>query len=105
MTLVIANVKLLLDQVSYAGTGPQRSLIAQALGTCDQQLLQLLLLFLTQARLAAGASRFAERGLALGTILVHPTSHRLPDHAELPSNLRLAQSALPHLNGLKASFL
>jgi hypothetical protein len=36
MALVIVNVKLLLNQVSHTGTGPQRSLIAELLGACDQ---------------------------------------------------------------------
>jgi hypothetical protein len=36
MTFVIANVKLLVDQMSHTGTGPQRGLIAYPLGTCDQ---------------------------------------------------------------------
>jgi len=105
MALVIVNVKLLLDQVGHTGTGPQRSLIAELLGACHQQLLQLLPLLLTQARLAASTTCFSQRGLALGTILVHPTGHGLPDNAELPSNLGLAQSALQHLNSLKAPFL
>jgi hypothetical protein len=65
----------------------------------------LLSLFVTQARLAASTSRFPQRGLAVGAIVVHPTSHRLRDNAELSSNLGLTQSTLQHLNRLKASFL
>jgi hypothetical protein len=65
----------------------------------------LLSLLLTQTRLAAGTSRFPQRGLAVGAIVVHPTSHRLRDNAELSSNLGLTQSTLQHLNRLKASFL
>lgn len=105
MAFMIGNGKLLLDQVGHTGTGPQRSLIAEPFGTRDQQLLELLPLFLTQTRLTASSTCFAQCRLALGAIIVHPTGHGLPDNTELPSNLGLTQSALPHLNGLKASFL
>jgi len=47
MAFVIVNVKLLLDQMGHTGTGPQRSLIAELLGACHQELLQLLPLLLT----------------------------------------------------------
>jgi hypothetical protein len=36
MAFVIANVKFLLDQMGHTGTGPQRSFVAEPLGTCDQ---------------------------------------------------------------------
>src|ERR1700746_757065 len=36
MALVIAHLKFLLDQIGHPGTGPQWSLIAYPLGTCDQ---------------------------------------------------------------------
>jgi hypothetical protein len=59
----------------------------------------------TRIRLSRRASRFPQRGLAVGAIVVHPTSHRLRDNAELSSNLGLTQSTLQHLNRLKAAFL
>jgi len=95
MALVIANIKLLLDQVGYTGTGPQRSLIAQPLGTLDQQLLQLPPLFFTQTWHPAGAPRFPERGLPLGTVLMYPAGHGLGDNVDLTRNLRLFLSAFP----------
>jgi hypothetical protein len=35
VAFVIANGKLLVDQMSHTGTSPQRGLIAEPLGTCD----------------------------------------------------------------------
>src|SRR6202521_314031 len=105
MALVIAHAELLLDQVGHTRAGPQRSFIAQPLGTREQKFGELLPLLLAQARLAARPSGFLERRLALSTILLHPTGHRLTDHAELASNLRLVLASLPEPNGLKATVL
>ena len=71
---MIVDLKLLLDQVGHPGTGSQWSLIAALLGARDQQLLQVLPLLLTEARLTTSTACLPHRGLGLGAILVHPTA-------------------------------
>jgi hypothetical protein len=58
MSLVITHAELLLDQMSHARASPQRSLIAQLLGTFQKQSLQALPVACAQTRLAPGASGF-----------------------------------------------
>src|SRR5436309_6329930 len=83
MPFVVAHAKFLRDQVGYARAGPQRGFITQALWTLEQQGLQALTVFLAQARLAARPSGFPQRGLALGSILLHPAGHGLTNHLDL----------------------
>src|SRR5215469_5672778 len=48
---------------------------------------------------------WSNRGRRGRQIVVHPTSNRLRDHAQLSSNLGLTQSPFQHLHSLEASFL
>ena len=105
MSLVITHAKFLLDQVGHAWAGPQRSFEAQSLGTLEQQSVQALPVFLAQTGLAPGPSGFAQSGLALGTILFHPTGHGLTNHLDLAGNGRLILASLEQANGLEAPFL
>ena len=56
MALVIAHAELLLDQVSHPRAGPQRSLIAQPLGTREQKFGELFLI-IESAQSAPGLGR------------------------------------------------
>ncbi len=105
MPFVVAHAKFLRDQVGYARAGPQRGFITQALWTLEQQGLQALTVFLAQARLAARPSGFPQRGLALGSILLHPAGHGLTNHLDLAGNGRLILSSFQQANGLEAAFL
>ncbi len=105
MSLVITHTKFLLDQVSHAGAGPQRSFIAQPLRTLEQQSVQALPVFLAQTWLTPGPSGLAQPRLALGTILLHPAGHGLPNHLDLAGNGRLILASLEQANGLEAALL
>jgi hypothetical protein len=105
MSLVITYAKFLLDQVSHAWAGPQRSFITQPLGTLEQQSVQALPVFLAQTWLAPGPSGFAQPRLALGTILLHPAGHGLPNHLDLAGNSRLILASFEQANGSEAALL
>ena len=105
MALVIAHAQLLLDQVCDARAGPQRSFIAQPFRTLEQQGPQALPVLLVQTRLAPRPPGFPQRGLAPGTILLHPAGYRLTNHFDLAGNGGLILSSFEQANGLEAAFL
>ncbi len=104
MPLVIAHPKFLLDQMGHARAGPQRGFIAQPFWTLPQQGLQALPIFLAQKRLAPRPSGFAQRRLAVSTILLHPASYGLTNHPDLAGNGGLVLSAFEQANGFEAAF-
>lgn len=92
MTLVVADAKLVLDQMCYTGTGPQRRLIAQRFRPPLQHLLQPLEIVRTQQWLPSRSPRLPQPFFALAAILLDPAGHRLADHLHSPRDLGLFQA-------------
>jgi len=92
---------LLLDQIGYAPSRPQRSAIAQHFGTLFQTLAQLLQLSGVQARLTARPRGLDQR---LGSLLsprLMPTADRLAMDAQAPCHLALAQPSVEKPGGFE----
>jgi uncharacterized repeat protein (TIGR03803 family) len=105
VSFVIAHAKLLLDQVRHPWASPQRSFIAQPLGTLQQQSVQPPPVLPAQARLATRPPRFPQPRLTLSAILLHPAGYGLPNHLDLASDGGLILASFVQADGLEAALL
>jgi hypothetical protein len=89
---MILNTTFLLDEVRHPGRRPQSGFIAECLRTPLQRSRQALQLWGPESWLAAGPARPLQAAASLALQLPSPAAHRLPMHAHLSGNLRLAQT-------------
>src|SRR6185437_848149 len=92
MTRVIADAKLLLDQIRDTLAGPQRRLITEFLGTSQQTLHKLPVLIRIELRHPTGAPRLAESLLSTFLIFLTPAADGLVGHLKLLADLAVIQS-------------
>ena len=95
---------LSLDQIGHAPGGPQRSAIAQRLGTLFQTFTESLQLDRLQAGFTARSCGLAERLGALLFPRLMPAADRLAVNAQSPSHFSLTESSIKKPGGFEPSF-
>jgi hypothetical protein len=92
--LVEVAIEFLLDQVCHPPRRPQTGFIAQRLWPAFQPAFNLLQVFGTQSRLAAGPPGFPQPRQPHGLQLLGPATYRLPMRPDPPRHLGLMNSLL-----------
>jgi hypothetical protein len=93
---------LSLDQIGHAPTRPQRSAIAQRLGTVSQAFTQFIQLAWLQAGFTARSRGPAQR---LGSLLfpgLMPAAHRLSVHSQSSGDLALMETSIKKPGGFES---
>lgn len=92
-----------LDQIGHAPGRPERSTVAQHLGTCFQAFTEFFQLDRLQPGSAARARSLAKRLGALRFPRLMPAADRLAVNPQSPSNFALMESAIKQPGGFEPS--
>ena len=102
---VIADAKLVFDQVRHSITGPQRRFVAQTLWSLPQQPDQPLLVGGAEPALAARSSGLPQGRLPACPILLPPAAHGLIANSQTASDLAIVQLLAEPPDGPQPSLL